>query len=415
MGSGPIQNSGVGENSNITSFKPLEAKPLQSKRSSSSRIWTGEGVKTLSETQKTVDVSQHSIARRGETGSSAREVMSKIPLTERWKFVPLKSSASQGENNVWVAVNRFSLSKRLGISLLDTFTKKPKELKALVDDKTTQIIRDIFKEQRLRGLNKSDEPKVIQFNEDTNIRVVDPYEWKGDKSTIQNVSEMFKAKTNFTNRFNSKESIKQEGWSKRSVNDENTVAKQVDALGTKLERHQKLSSREVSFEKLKGKEKIGVSQITYAAKNRLYDLAKEKGVFASGASRDSEWIANELGDLLRSDDSFANIDDLKSKLMVNIDNKNTKKELIDKETFSDLVEGNQRIPYDLINAPEYKEIKKSYDTNKWNDAEEKTITFTQINANDLSTYKTAVEEFFADKNVQAVLERYLETRRDMPK
>ncbi len=236
----------------------------------------------------------------------------------------------------------------------------------------------------------------ISFNENVQLKIVDADE----------VVSTVLLPTTFTERVYSKAEVKQKkGEVFERHPDEKRVKQQiVDIYG---EQNQ-LRGKGMTFEELSEMERVDPVQVENAATNKLRTLSYEdKEIFEGVIPQGSNFIANELYYLLIAlpEEDIKTIDHLKKTLKKNVKVHNTQEELIDRETFKELI-GPPKVPGDVIYAPEYKALKAANQNDEWKSGERK-ITFTKIPLESLQKFGGVIDHFFEDESVRLTLSKFL--------
>lgn len=238
----------------------------------------------------------------------------------------------------------------------------------------------------------------ITFSESAEIHVVD-YQ-SGE-------AENFSVPTNFSDRADP--SLKK-GYSERAEGDMSVrkhVRMHYEEKGEIAPDSSKLGSS-VTMDKLAAEKEVSYEQFQSAATNRLWDIALDDiKIFGSKAKEGAGVVGALLNDILQElpNDSIQNLHDLKEALQDRIQDRNVQREMIDLDTFRDMIKG--KINSDLYNSPEFKEAIKAYEEGRWLPGQERQISFTQFEADDLKKFMQTIDLFFDDQETLAVLQQFV--------
>lgn len=213
--------------------------------------------------------------------------------------------------------------------------------------------------------------------------------------------------TNFSDRVNNAKKIGPKRGSQRSPED-SSVKKHIKEH---YEREGKIAPNNaglVSIEKLIDETQINFVQLEYAAAVKLWDINQDTLQISNPRAKEGAVVVGKALRVLMlklPDENIHNQHDLKKALIDKISNDNQKKEMVDKKMLGDLV-GHGKIKKDLLNAPELKEVLRSYADGSWEDGE-KELTFTTFNKNELPLFIESIHYFFDDPSTQKVLEHFV--------
>ncbi|CUI17101.1 TNFAIP3-interacting protein 1 [Candidatus Protochlamydia naegleriophila] len=258
-----------------------------------------------------------------------------------------------------------------------------------------------FLEEQKELIDQMKSLTSIRFEENAEIQVI---------NVRNGISQTLSIPTNFNDRVDGGRAIKWKGYSERDQNDL-SVRKHVktyyEEKGEVAPDGSKLGSA-VSMSQLIGENNVNFEQLQSAATNKLLDVSLGLKIFGSTAKEGAAIIGAALNAIIQElpNDNIQNQHDLKQALMDRIVHKNQVKEMVDKDTFAALITGG-KINRDLYQAPEFKEAERAFKNGSWGVDEEREITFTNFNPDDLGNFMKAIHYFFDDPDAQKVLENFV--------
>ena len=171
-----------------------------------------------------------------------------------------------------------------------------------------------------------------------------------------------------------------------------------------------------TFEDILDQENCTFTQFMDATEWKIYDIARSLKIFS--AKKAANVIGHQLLSILNQNVNFADTQVIKIQLIDLFKKENTTQVKIDKEIFADFIKPGQKIPLDVCNAPEYRDLLTAFKNGTWLDGQEKTITllnfvnsFIQSSGKSLQTDELdhllkAIDLFFEDEQVQAAFQKF---------
>lgn len=223
-----------------------------------------------------------------------------------------------------------------------------------------------------------------------------------------NAKQYFELKTNFTPRVDESTVILTRGYSLRPENSP-SVRRFINEYFTmnalpKPEDRALLGS--VSMELLKEMEEVDFLQMTHAAfikfgQNNFHDEETSIDVIRIGANLFAHAFNTVLQTFERKESLACFIQAIKKEMS----QQNCKEEMITKEIYANMI-GKRKIFYDLMNAPELRELHQAFISDNWRDDELKKVTLTCLKEQDFKKIERVISLFFEDGSVRAVLAKF---------
>lgn len=296
-------------------------------------------------------------------------------------------------------------------SVFSSVTQKPINAKPL--SRFTSIIKTI---------NPS-EPKIeqpdrqLRFDTEAKVRVI-----FNQKNGNTNQKTDFETPSNFSDRTSTQKSIIHKGYSERGASEE-TVKKSIDVQfeNSKDEPYFPAAGFATTFKMLvdKDADEIDFDQFKGAVENHIHINASKSDYkkLWNYTQSASAFIAQQMDELIQNlpppippkieHDMESLKTTLKEKIMAN----NVKEEIIDKQSFGEIIRDPKKrvthVPQSLSNSPEFTEAQWAFKINKWKDGEERVFHTMEIPEKNISYYMDMVDLLFDDPEAAKIIEQFL--------
>ena len=193
----------------------------------------------------------------------------------------------------------------------------------------------------------------------------------------------------------------------------NYIFKESTVFSEKSKPEKTTDQRSVTFEQLKGyinAKDIGFNELDQSVKSKFHSLFSDKqyDLFQGTTANQASFIAGELSQILQNSAENSSIDELKQKLKAQWKVKNAEQEDISRDEFGKIL-GKKfgKIPDYIFNSPEWKSLKKSFQSNTWPENGTMSYTITHVEQKNYATVDAIIDAAFEDEDLKLVFERFI--------